>query len=304
MRFGIVEPVDYTDRGNPGWHMINAGIRHLLRRACPAAEFVSLPMLSPWTRDEQSSAGTCDVLVLAGNPRYDLGTHEWLYTGVMDQMLATGRPLIDAWQGAAVVAGNGIEHDASCLLHHDRNAAILDRLTRFDAVITRDSLAQRVNELAGIRSVQLPCSSWWAAHEYGIEPSCARGAQSVLIPRCLPQLDEIVRELSHWRVVATTRADWEHCRDIGVPAELIWHPRSLLMLFSGSETVVSCRLHAAIPAASLGCRTAMIATDSRPQACDAFGIPWASPVFAPRPASAAAISDPTDTITQLIEGLA
>jgi hypothetical protein len=159
--------------------MINAGIRHLFRKALPGVEFVSLPFMRPWVSGEQKLAKTCDLLILAGNPRYDGGEHKWLYSGVMDQMIAAGRPMVDAWQGGAVATGNGIEYDARQLLGNPRNQAIIDRLRHFSAIITRDNLAQRVNELAGLPSVQLPCSSWWAAAEYGVER--VGGTDNVLI---------------------------------------------------------------------------------------------------------------------------
>lgn len=300
MRFGVVEPKDPTENGNPGWHMINAGIRYLFRKACPGVEFVSLPMMRPWVSGEHELAKTCDLLILAGNPRYDGGVHSWLYSGVMDQMIAAGRPMIDAWQGAGVANGNGIEYDANQLLGNPRNQAIIDRLKNF-TIITRDSLSQRVNELAGLASVQLPCSSWWAAQEYGIER--VGGGDLVFIANNVDCVDSVIKSHANWRVVATSRDDFDRCASLGVNAELIFKPKDLLRLFAGADTVVSCRLHSGIPAASLGCKTAIVAIDTRAQAGDAFGIPWVQPNFGPVPGLAVQPADPTETIISLIEGI-
>jgi hypothetical protein len=279
--------------------MINAGIRHLFRKACPGVEFVSLPMMRPWAPCEHELAKTCDLLILAGNPRYDGGEHKWLYSGVMDQMIAAGRPMVDAWQGAAVATGNGIEYDARQLLGNPRNQEIIDRLRHFSAIITRDNLAQRVNELAGLPSVQLPCSSWWAAAEYGVER--VGGTDNVLIANNVKCTDSVILGHSKWRVVATSRIDFERCETLGVKAELVFKPLDILNLFARADTVVSCRLHAGIPAASLGCKTALIAIDTRAQAGDAFGIPWVQPNFGPVPGLAVAPKDPSRYILKLIE---
>lgn len=300
MRFGIVEPVEYASTGNAGWHMINAGVRWLFRQALPGVEFVSLPMLRPWDDDEQNLAKTCDVLVLAGNPRYDLGAHEWLYAGVMDQMLATGRSLIDAWSGSAVQIGNSLEHDAQRLLAHPRNQGLLERLGRFDFAIARDALAQRVNELAGIRSVELPCSSWWARRELGIDRQ--GGKAWIFIAHRVAETREAIQSHARagWRVVATDRYDAACCREMGVEPDLIFRPAELLSAFATADSVVSCRLHSAIPAASLGCKTAIIAIDTRSQAGDAFGIPWAGPNETPMPCAATDPVDPTETLRELL----
>jgi hypothetical protein len=298
MRFGIVEPVNHTDRGNPGWHMINAGIRHLFRRAYPGAEFVSLVMMRPWTAEERSLAKSCDVLVLAGNPRYDGGGHEWLYSGVMDQMIASGCRLVDAWQGAGLAMGNTVERDAQHILSTPRNRRIMDRLQRFDAIITRDDRAQRANEMAGLPSVQLPCSSWWAAEEYGVTRT--GGTDKILIAQNVTQATKTIIKHKDWRVVATSRVDYEHCRKIGVDAELIFNPVEMLTTFAQADTVVACRLHSAIPAASVGCKTAIVAIDTRAQAGDAFGIPWATPGASLQPKHAAQPQDPTDIIRSLL----
>jgi hypothetical protein len=298
MKFGIVEPVDHTDRGNPGWHMINAGIRYLFRAACPGAEFVSLPMMRPWNRQERDMARQCDTLVLAGNPRYDGGRHSWLYAGVMDQMIASGCRMIDAWQGTGLAIGNSADRDAQHVLSRHRNKKIIERLRLFNAIITRDDRSQKVNELAGLNSVQLPCSSWWAAREYGITRT--GGTDKILIAQNVSQAANAIIGHRDWRIVATTRQDHEHCREIGVDAEMIFNPAEILAMFAQADTVVSFRLHSAIPAASVGCKTAIVAIDTRAQAGDAFGIPWAQPGESIQPKQATQPEDPTDIIRSLL----
>jgi len=270
----MVEPVCRGDGFNPGWDMINAGIRHLFRLAVPAAEFVSLPMLRPWDDKHKSTAKTCDYLVLAGNPRYDMGEHRWLYAGVIDQMLETGVKLIDAWGGSAVSVGNGKHHDAARLSKNPRNLEIIERLRKFHAVIVRDHTAQLVNDIVGLESIELPCSSWWAARELGITKR--GGNERVLIAQNVSHVSEIV-QTPGYRVVAINRFDRDFCKDRGIDAELVPTARGLLDIFAGCAEVISCRLHAAIPAASLGCKVGIVAIDTRAETADAFGIPWFSP---------------------------
>jgi hypothetical protein len=216
----------------------------------------------------------------------------------MDQMIASGCRLVDAWQGTGLAIGNSVERDAQHVLSRHRNKNIIERLRLFHAIITRDHRSQKVNELAGLNSVQLPCSSWWAAEEYGVTRT--GGTDKILIAQNVTQATKTILDRRDWRVVATSRVDYDHCRKIGVDAELIFNPAEILAMFAQADTVVSFRLHSAIPAASAGCKTAIVAIDTRAQAGDAFGIPWAQPGESMQPKQATQPEDPTDIIRSLL----
>lgn len=292
----MVEPRNVGANHNLGWEMINAGARYLLRQALPGAEFVSLEMLRPWTERERLAAQACDVLVLVGNPRYDIGDHEWLYAGVIDQMIETGKPLVDGWAGSSGLLGASIDYNACLLESNPRNQAILSRLSRFALLITRDELAHRINGSHGLNSVFLPCSSWWGPDEVCAESSA--GGERLFVSRGLAELESIHHRFADWTTVTTTDSDDDYCRSLGLVTTRVRTATELLALFQSASDVVSCRLHAAVPAARLGCSTALVAFDSRADAASAFGIPWARAELEPRPRRAIAPIDPIPVLRE------
>ena len=279
MRIGLVTPLPGHGR-NPGCRLITEGIRWLLR----GEDLVEIEMEAPWRPRD------VDALVLCGNPRYDTGDHEWLYSGLIDAMQC-GVPMFDLFAGACAVHGGTVEDDARLLLENPRNRAILSRLSAFRAITTRDARAQAVNRLAGLKSVQMPCSSWWAAKAMGVE---RKGGRDRIVVPIAGTDARVVRRLAAGRqVVAVAPKDLDWCEAKGLKATLENDPRALLERFAMAEEVIAYRLHAAIPAASLGCRVAMVAIDSRAQAVEAFGLPWAHFTEAiPAPALGVAPAEP------------
>jgi hypothetical protein len=294
MRFGLVEPTDYAgDFGNPGWWFINRGTATLLRAAFPGVDLVSLPMRRPWCGEELQQARACDALMLVGNPRYDAYSSDggWLYAGLLDQMAEAGRPMFDLWAGSGAPYFQGVDQDARTLLGLPRNAALVERLRGFAGVIARDDRTQRVNELAGLRSIPLPCSSWWSVADQ--EPARDRACRTVLASEGIGDAPRVA-ELSAkgWRVVVSRPDDVAWCASFGVRARLLRSPLEHLRCYAESRQLISYRLHAGIPAAALGCEVAVVGVDTRMQACDAFGIPW-STVGKPVPTPATAVPPPS-----------
>lgn len=284
MRIGLVTPRAAGPDTNPGSELITAGIRWLLRTALHDVEFVEVDMLSPWGDAEYEAGRRADVLVLCGNPRFDTGDHQWLYAGLIRAMAECGRPMVDLCVGACVPLDTPPAEAAGILLGSARNQEIIDLLRTFRAVVTRDELARRVLRDAGVPAIRLPCSSWWAARECRVspveeqqptvdEPPRTR-SRRVLVP--IRGVDpEVLAGLAETReIVAVTKADADWCAEQGLYAPLVCDPLRLLHLFAECEEMVSFRIHAAIPAASLGARVVLAAIDSRAQAGEAFGIPW------------------------------
>src|SRR3546814_16229471 len=69
------------------------------------------------------------------------------------------------------------------------------------------------------------------------------------------------------------RSYYEWAISNGIDATLISDAGSLLRTYARCNMVVSLRVHAAIPAASLGCEVALLAIDSRALITEPFGIP-------------------------------
>lgn len=273
MKLGMVEPTDYAgDFGNPGWWFINLGTRNLLRQAFPNVEFVSLPMRRPWCDVELRNAKECDGLALVGNPRYDGYSvpGSWLYEGLIKQMEETGLPIFDLWSGVGLPDFSCVDEDARTLLSNPRNAKLVREIKHFKGVITRDSRAQRVNEISGIRSINLPCSSWWSVAKQYVGTK-----RTILVNQYIPDIDNIIKfSAEGWEVVCSRPGDVDWCKSFDVECRLLRSPAQHLKCYQESEELISYRLHAGIPAASLGCKVSVIGSDSRMQACDSFDIPW------------------------------
>lgn len=271
MRIGLVAPTKISSSLNPGCHMITAGIRYLIKLAIPAAEIVPIELLSPWGNAERLIAKDCDMLVLCGNPRFDTGNHQWLYSGVLDEMLAVGCPVYDLWAGSCTPLGLNDNDQLTALVENERNHEIAKRLARCASVVVRDAMSARVCGQFGIDTQLLPCSSWWSASEYGIKR--IGGDRRILIPIRGQDIDLVLKLAEGREVVTVTQHDYDWYLSRGLDSQFIFDPQDLLRLFAECEEVASFRLHCAIPAASLGCRVLMVAIDTRATAVDLFGLP-------------------------------
>lgn len=287
MRIGLVTPKEVSAKANPGSHMITAGIRYLLEQVVPDAEFVPIELLLPWGSNERQIAATCDALVLCGNPRFDTGNDQWLYTDVLDEMLAIGCPVYDLYGGSCTPLGLSGNQQLTALVENERNRDIARRMARCAGVTVRDAMSVQVCRALGIDARLLPCSSWWAADCHGITHT--GGDRRVLIPYRYQDI-ELVNKLAVGReVVTVSQKDYDWYLAEGLDSRLIFDPVRLLELFAESEEVVSFRLHCAIPAASLGCRVLTVAIDTRASAVDLFGMPR-SPLMAGMPQPELAIA--------------
>lgn len=290
MIVGLVAPWNVACTGNAGAHMITAGIRWLVRQAVLDALFVNIEML----RDDPAqweAAMACDALVLCGNPRFSLSEDAWWEAGIWHRLLQARRAgirVIDAWAGACVGLGSsvhqGLDSQADELLALLRNRVALDHAGQLTGTITRDALAQRLYERAGVPSMLLPCSSWWARDDLasGGRDRDRRAIVLLGMPGhdWLPNAVWLLKQLMAggsdpvpvW-TVATTRNDYAWAREHALEVDLVTDPASLLRLYGACDQVASFRIHASIPAASMGAAVATFAVDSRAQVCEPFGLP-------------------------------
>lgn len=282
MKVALIGPTDFGAHGNPGWHMITSGIRHLVLRVVPQASFVALPMGSSDPVDWMAAA-TCDVAILCGNPRFTMsvGNAYW-ENGIWDDLVTLqrgGTRVIDGWAGSAFpfnAFSPRPEEMALAIMFFPGRQARLEQAKEVHGRITRDPTMQMIYERAGARSTLLPCSSWWARRDYGVNV-VDRSYDLFIGYRMAGQESTVERLIERklgdlpMRVVATTWQDYGWMERWG--AELITDPASLLRLYAGARNVLSYRLHAAIPAASLGCNVVAVSIDSRTDTCQPFDIP-------------------------------
>lgn len=279
MRVALVAPRIYGVDGNPGWWMITNGIRHLVRRVVPDAQFLVVDMIED-NPEHWCAAATCDVAIICGNPRFTLSHDAWWEGAIWHRLLALqlgGCRVIDGWSGAAhALSGQSVGDMAAAICALPRNGQYLQYAAAVSGRITRDPLMQEVYAQSCIHSIQLPCSSWWAGVPL-TRPTRSRNAVSVLaLPGKWGLAGAITRACPGWDVLASTWQDFLWARAVGFDPILANDPDSLLRMYATYDQVLSFRIHAAIPAARMGCAVHVVAVDTRSQACHAFGLPVTS----------------------------
>ncbi len=295
MIIGLITPADTSCLANPGWHLITAGIRWLVRQAVSDSSFIIIDMLRD-DAEQWAAAMRCDALLLCGNPRFSLSDGDpWWECGIWQRLLGAqmaGIRVIDAWAGACYPHAEpypDLDEMAAQIETLPRNQAALQVARQLSGVIVRDALALRIYERAGIPAELLPCSSWWAARQYRVYrdlPLCKGRYNAIVLtkldghewaPEMLRRMTSTIAESDYAGPVvqiATTWGDYLWARDAGLAPNLITDPASLLRVYANCNAVASLRVHASIPAASLGCAVATLAIDSRAMVVEPFDLPW------------------------------
>ena len=282
MRVALVTPISHGPHFNPGCNQITEGIRYLVRRLVPEAVFVPVEMMHD-IPEHWEMAATCDVAILCGNPRFTLSGPSFWECDVWYRLAglqAAGIRVIDGWGGAAhrQDVGMSVEDMARAIINLPRTGHYLRIASKIHRRITRDALMQRIYEWAGIESKLLPCSSWYAAKESGIVPATRQWNAVALyaIPYHEGGIEAVHRMIEQAgekaRVIASTWGDYAWTRAHGIASELMPDAASILRTFAACKRVIAMRLHAAIPAASLGCDVGSISIDSRILTLDPFGL--------------------------------
>lgn len=286
MRIALISPRSLGPDSNPGWFMITKGIRRLVQAAVPGAQFMVVEML----HDEPThwvAAATCDAAILCGNPRFTLSEDAWWEGPIWQRLLqlqASGVRVIDGWGGSTFRLDSDMTIDemAAEIRALPRNYKYLEYAGAIHGRITRDPLMQRIYEMEGVTSVQLPCSSWWAAElQTGLRN---RHAISLISLRGRPYVADAIRVL-HARLeeeyptdlLASTWDDYLWACNVGLnTVQLVCDHDTLLRMYSTYDKFFAFRIHAAIPAAASGCLVHVAAVDTRVMTCDAFGLPHTS----------------------------
>jgi hypothetical protein len=308
MRIALVAPSDTACTSNAGAHMITAGIRQIVQDARRDASFVIVDMLQDHA-EQWAAARACDAVILCGNPRFSVSDFDaWWECGIWDRISAcmdAGVRVIDGWGGACVGLDvpDDLDDQVQELLAIPRTRRVLKVARRLHGAITRDPLAARLYRLAGVEEVhEAPCSSWFARWNLGFRwdehASTVPAAIILLAMRGHEWAPEALQRLAanladeHGTpapFVATCWDDYAWAEEVGLqPVLPVMDPQSLLRLYARTERLVSFRIHASIPAASLHRPVCTLAVDTRVSALAPFGLPAQpfteirSPEFAPR----------------------
>jgi hypothetical protein len=278
MRYALVTPLTVGVNSNPGWHLITAGIRYWLRREDPEATFTNVGMLEDDPAGWEVAQKEADKIVFCGNPRFN-GTeakvwHDW---GIWDRILRTGKPFIDAWAGSACAFSDYTDPHkmAQHLLTVGKNRAVLEHEAKAERIIARDKTTELLCKTVNPNTTLLPCSTYYARLEYGIEPG--EKNRDAIVLRCMPGHEWIIgraralqRQLDNCPIIVHCHQDWKWA--MTASPICMSDPAELLRFYSHVKTLHSFRLHASIPALSLGAKVVDYAIDSRADALRPFGL--------------------------------
>lgn len=284
MRIALITPRVLGPDANPGWWMITNGIRRLVQKVIPDAQFMYINMIED-DIDQWAAAATCNAAILCGNPRFTTSADSWWEGGIWDRLVqleAAGIRVIDGWSGSAfrISSDMSLDEMADEIMSIPRNRKYIMHAAMITGRITRDPLMQRIYEMEEIPSVRLPCSSWWAAeHTPGGERSKHAISLVAMHSRAHGQIRVRAQRLALEAekpvdVIASTWNDYTWARGAGIKnVQLVCDPDSLLMLYRTYDKFFAFRIHAAIPAAACGCQVHVAAIDTRATACSAFDLP-------------------------------
>lgn len=318
--YGLVGTHSGLTTVNPGCRLITDGIRWLIRQIDPHAIFLPVEMMEDDASGWDMVMAQADVLLLCGNPRFNLDERGVYWDlGIwqrITQACDAGIPFIDAWAGAAhpfPLLKTGIMAEAIASLR--KTKTILAYESRAAVCIARDSVANELLRSCNENTVLLPCSAWHAIAEHGIvaeEKSCHCIALRHMpgYPWIIDRALAIQRALQQERrtyILTHAAADygWIKARRQIPNLVCISDAPSLLRFYARVDKLLSFRIHASIPALSLGARVSNVSMDSRSLTVDEFGIPsipftdLEDPEFQPRFSSCTSPPDAQQAIDVL-----
>lgn len=274
---------------NPGVSLISYGCRYLIQQADPEALFIPVKNTSHSTASWNILFEQADCLVLPGGSLYDPSDISVYWNDTIwddiSSAQALGIPFADLWGYASYPFPiKPIEQSAADILSQPRTHHTLEVQRKAALIVPRDRLAQYIASTVQPDVQSLPCASFWSPDFFNIKPSVRLyNAISVFpISRArwffdsLCSISRVLEKEKPTFLVCHTNTEYQWLRSFYPEAtniKCIFDPISLLNFYSKCDKVVSTRLHAAIPAFSLGCKVIYISFDSRSFALDLFGIP-------------------------------
>jgi len=285
--YGLIGIHDCRVDTNPGGHFIIDGIRWLIRQIDPSAVILPIDLFEDDVAGWETALAQADILLLCGNPRFNLDEREVYWdTDIwhrITQARDAGIPFIDAWAGAAhplpvVEASEMVEAIAAI----PKTKTILSFEKGAELCIARDRVASELLRSCNENTELLPCSTWYAAAQFGIvseskDRHCITlrkmPGYSWIIDAALALQNQLQRELPTY-LLAHSHQDyeWVQARRNVTNLLCIADPESLLRFYSRVDKLLSYRIHASIPALSLGARVCNVSIDSRSLTVDEFGI--------------------------------
>ncbi|QDV50064.1 polysaccharide pyruvyl transferase family protein [Gimesia fumaroli] len=306
-KYFLLTPVSQDAHTNPGSNLITDGIKHLISKADPEAVFFNVNMLRHDEAIWRYVREAADVVVFCGNPRFNVTEEteywDWDVWDVLKSIRKENILIADLWAGASFteashrsaaerastfvsgVFSKPASEMASEILKLRKTKAILEYEQDVDLKIARDQVAYELLKQSGENAHLLPCSSWWAQAYHQVEPQpknyhCITVADLHIgeWAPLLPAVKKLQSQLSQDKptyVLAHALREYQWIRSRCPELEnvvCIYNHKDLLNFYGKVDKLVSCRLHASIPALSLGAQVCHLATDSRALTLREFGV--------------------------------
>ena len=273
---------------NPGSHFITHGIRHLIKLADPEGLVFEMSLFSDYPNHWRAVFAQADAVFLCGNPRYDRSNHpHWWVTGVWERFSeARKRGILtgDLYAGAASpLPLEPANDDAKKLLSYERNRKTAQAARLLDLVVCRDQTSWIIAKAQNPEARLLPCSTWWAKDWLNVTPGVPMHS-AVIIPSLNANPTGIRALVARRHLLPANRPVYlvAHCAvEFLLLKELfpsdprvicLSDPLSLMQFLANCSHIISARLHASIPALSLGVKVLPVAVDNRAQALSLFGV--------------------------------
>jgi len=286
----LLTPVCEDAHTNPGSSLITDGVKYLIQQADRNAVFFNVNLLQHDEATWEYALKEADAIVLCGNPRFNLTEEteywDWDVWSWIHKAIQAGIPIADLWAGASYTLPlRSINEMADSILEVKKNQRVLEYEQRVDLKIARDQLAQRVLLHSGGNVYRFPCSSWWAKDYHKVTPRekqihCVTPTALHIRdwPELLPAVLRMQARLSVEKPTYVIVHDIQEYRWISQKCPeiknllCIYNHKDLLQFYAGVDKLISFRVHASIPALSLGAQVCHLSIDSRSIALDEFEV--------------------------------
>lgn len=289
MRYYLITPVEISPHHDPGCTFIRWGARYILNLFDPDAIIMPLSDANKDPAAWDTMRHQKSILCLSAIPHYFISDvkcfWDWTIWDLAAAALNAGHTVIDL-AGYSKLNLPPTDHQTatSSLLAHPRTHRTLNVQKRFAIIITRDLLSCHVASTINPASYHLPCTAFFAK-QYAHTPPGAKYYNVVTLrridssPWTTTRLAEIAQQhMSDLpvRYICHTLRDYDYCRPhlpTLADCHLVYDPATLLNIYSHTSRLLSLRLHASIPAISLGAQVCNIALDTRSAALTDLGVP-------------------------------
>lgn len=283
-RYALITQTPDSENINPGSTLIANGLMYLIARADKSAKF-SFVCQDRYINEEWDAVRSkADYLVFAGGPRINSHPTSTLYCDFeiwdyISQAMDVGVKMMDLFVGATYYLPLRDKREMiETLMTIPKNEKVLTNYRDMRCVIARDELMQTIlTQVLGYDVPHLPCASFYAKDYFKIKGALKKEYHAVVF-RQLPGNEWIIPKLCDMLVhlqqedgkpghlVAHTEADREWVNEqyplIAKSMKVLGDGREMLEFYAKVDRVISLRLHASIPALSLGARVTNVGVDS------------------------------------------